>query len=491
MGSEYSILDDYLDEYPEPQPLFKEIEPSSPYPMDALGSIGSDAAKAIQRVIKAPDAICGQSIIAGIAQIAQGRADILIDGRRRPISEYFVSVGETGERKSAVDDVATLPHRNYERILEQEYIQEYSAWQREHTAWKLAKDDGLKKAKGMQAKKQHLEEMGDAPIAPAQPVLLVEEPTYEGLIKILQHGLPSVGIFTDEGGRFVGGHAMNQENALKTASGISSLWDRGEAKRTRSTHGHSTIHGKRLSMHLMLQGVVAEILMSNDIFREQGWLSRVLMTWPESTVGKRDYISENVFNDPAVIRYHDKCSEMLIEQLPMNERYELNPPILELSVQAKKLWVPFHNYCDSKSAPGKELDSIRGLANKAPEHAARLAGILSVVRGSTVIHLEEMESGIELMNYYLSEASRITNIGQINQGIRDASALLDWLQQKNTQLIYPVMIYQNAPIRKLREKKSAMEAIRILEDHGWLYRVDGQVKVDGKVRREAWRLINV
>ena len=99
---------------PNPQPLYKEVEPAKPFPMDALGKF-SGAAKAIQRVIKAPDAICGQSILAGLALAAQPHADILIDGRRRPISCFFATVGETGERKSAVDDVATWPHRKYER----------------------------------------------------------------------------------------------------------------------------------------------------------------------------------------------------------------------------------------------------------------------------------------------------------------------------------------------------------------------------------------
>ncbi len=86
----------------EPQPLFKDVPPAEPFPMDTLGMF-SGAAKAIQRIIKAPDAICGQSILAGLSLAAQPHADISIDGRRRPISCFFATVGETGERKSAVD----------------------------------------------------------------------------------------------------------------------------------------------------------------------------------------------------------------------------------------------------------------------------------------------------------------------------------------------------------------------------------------------------
>ena len=474
----------------EPQPLYKEAPDAEPFPMEALGSIGASAAKAIQRVVKAPDAICGQSILAGLAQIAQPHADISIDGRQRPISEFFATVGETGERKSGVDEVATWPHRQHERELEKEYEAEHSAWANEKDAWKMARDEGLKKAKGKRDKRDVLDEMGDAPIEPAQPVVLIEEPTYEGLIKILQYGLPSVGLFTDEGGRFVGGHAMNSENALKTAAGISSLWDRGSAKRTRSADGHSSIYGKRLSMHLMLQGVVADMLMGNTMFREQGWLSRMLISWPTSTVGDRAYVSENIFDDPAVKSYHQTCFSMLERDLPMNENRELTPPILELSTSAKKLWIPFHDYCDKHAGSGGDLEIVRGLANKAPEHAARLAGILSVIKGASVISAEELESGIELMNYYLNEAIRMADAGHINQEVKDASLLLGWMREKKYKHIYPAIVYQNAPIRKLRTKKAAIAAIELLENHGWLIRKE-PMKLDGSIRREVWEVIDV
>ena len=166
---------------------------------------------------------------------------------------------------------------------------------------------------------------------------------------------------------------------------------------------------------------------------------------------------------------------------------ELSPPVLELSPNAKRLWVPFHDHCDTEATEGRELESVRGLANKAPEHAARLAGVQSVMRGHTVISPEELEAGIELMNYYLTEGVRIVDTGHLNQEIKDTAVLLAWLQKKRHTLIYPALIYQHAPIRRLRTKKAAMAVIDILESHGWLYRVD-PLPVDGAMRREVWRL---
>jgi hypothetical protein len=469
----------------EPQPLYKELPPAEPFPMDALCKF-SGAALATQRVIRAPDAICGQSILAGLALAAQAHADISIDGRRGPISCFFATVGETGERKSAVDDVAKWPHNKYERDLESVYADEHREWEMEHLAWKQSRDEGLKKVTGKHDKLDFLRDLGDEPQEPPCPAVLMEEPTYEGMIKVLQNGHPSIGLFTDEGGRFIGGHAMNSDNALKTAAG---MWDRGEAKRTRSGDGHSSIHGKRISIHLMIQGVVADMLMTNDIFREQGWLSRMLISWPDSTVGTRPYVEDDVFADPAVKAYHAACLTLL-EQTPLNPERKLDPPILSLSHIAKQVWIRFHDYCDKEAASGGELEAARGLANKAPEHAARLAGVLSVTRGGTEISTEDIEAGITLANYYLGEAIRIADAGQINQSLKDAEQLLQWIQTRGFGQVYPSLVYQKGPNRRLRTKEAALKAIHTLQNHGWLIGMSAG-ELEGSGRREVWRVNHV
>ena len=486
------VLDSSLDgeqfDKVQPQPLFKDLPEPEPFPMDALCKF-SGAATAIQRVIKAPDAICGQSILAGLALVAQAHADISIDGRRRPISCFFATVGETGERKSAVDDVATWPHSKYERNLESEHLIDHREWEMEHRAWKQMRDDDLKKKKGKHEKMDFLRDLGDELQEPPCPAILMEEPTYEGMVKILQNGHPSIGLFTDEGGRFVGGHAMNSENALKTAAGMSSLWDRGEAKRTRSGDGHTSIYGKRVSIHLMLQGVVADLLMSNDIFREQGWLSRILISWPQSTVGARPYVEDDIFTDPAVKIYHAACLSLL-EQTPLNPERRLDPLMLTLSPKAKQVWIRFHDYCDAEAASGGELEAARGLANKAAEHAARLAGVLTVTRGGTEISIEDIEAGITLANYYLGEAVRIADAGQVKQPLKDAEQLLNWIHTKGFKQVHPSLVYQNGPSRRIRNKTAALKVIHTLQDHGWLIPMQAG-EMEGSGRRQAWRVNNV
>ena len=65
------------------------------------GCLLADAVNYLADYTQAPIAICGQSILAAVALAVQGHADIDIDGRSSPISEFFLTIGESGERKSA------------------------------------------------------------------------------------------------------------------------------------------------------------------------------------------------------------------------------------------------------------------------------------------------------------------------------------------------------------------------------------------------------
>ncbi len=101
-----------------PQPLCRESEPAEPFPIDALGDVLGPAAVGIQERVQSPMAMCGQSALAVATLAVQGHADVrLPTGARVPISNYYVSVAATGERKTAVDREAMWPIRKHEDAL--------------------------------------------------------------------------------------------------------------------------------------------------------------------------------------------------------------------------------------------------------------------------------------------------------------------------------------------------------------------------------------
>jgi len=94
-----------------PRPLMREMPAPDPFPTDALGPILANAAIGIQDRTQAPVAICGQSVLAAATLVAQGYADVkLPTGQVRPLSNYFATVGVTGERGQDLAVVHELLH---------------------------------------------------------------------------------------------------------------------------------------------------------------------------------------------------------------------------------------------------------------------------------------------------------------------------------------------------------------------------------------------
>jgi hypothetical protein len=474
---------------PEPRPLQRQLPPSEPFPMEALGPVLAPAARRIASVIQAPAALCATSVLAAATLAVQAHADVVIDGRVSPTSNFFITLGVSGERKSAVDRQALSPHRKYQKTLCDQFAQEEKTHRNALDAYTKAREEALKKAKGLKAKQQVLIELGDFPVPPLRPQILVEEPTYEGLVKLLAVGQPSLGLFSDEGGRFIGGHGMKDDNLVKTAAGLSGLWDGTPISRVRSGDGDSLLYGRRLTTHLMVQPEIAQMLLSNQVLLNQGLLSRCLCTSPESTVGTRFYVEEDLSTSKEILLYESRLTEILQARLPLadGQKNALAPRQLSLSPEAKILYIRFHNAVEKELAAS--LQDIRGFANKAPEHAVRLAAVLQLAESLDCesIDVGHMANGIDITKHYLGESLRMLDAGQTDTQLTLADKLLVWLRERGGPVIAITEIYQWGP-NSVRSAKTARDLMHILEEHGWVLPIEKGTVIDGKFHREVWRV---
>jgi hypothetical protein len=324
-----------------PRPLTRELPPADPFPIDALGDLLGSAARAIHERVQCPLAICGQSVIAAATLAAQGHADVqLPTGHVRPISNFFVTIAETGERKTAADNEALWPVRKREKALREAYDEAFPSYENQRIAWEKAREHAMKKAKGDRgAIKYALDALGPAPTAPLQSMLTCPEPTYQGLCKYFPSGQPSVGVFSSEGGQFIGGHGMSEDNKLLTASSLSSLWDGEPIKRVRAGDGTLVLPGRRTAMHLMAQPDVAAIMLSDRMLLSQGLLSRCLITAPESISGTRAWREPSDSADAVIKRYGARILALLEHPLPLadGKTNELAPRVLQLASDARKI----------------------------------------------------------------------------------------------------------------------------------------------------------
>jgi hypothetical protein len=481
------------DKWREQKPLYRPIPESDPFPVEALGDISGGAVEAMSEIIKAPKAICANSILASATLAVQGHVDVLIDGRNSPVSNFFISIGESGERKSAVDRQALKPHYEYQEELRIKYKEGLKTYHREAEAYKEAKNEAVRKTKGFDEKLRALEKLGDGPASPLLPFVISEEPTYEGLVKSLDQGQASQGLFSDEGGRFIGGHGMNSDNALKTASGLSGLWDGKSISRVRAGDGSSLLVGRRLSLHLMVQPNIAQMMLSNNLLIEQGLLSRCLCVYPKSTVGTRRYKAVDLTESQAMRTYRDKISEILHSPYKTgNEKNELEPNQIELDADAKQIWKMFHDKVEDQLSEFGTLSSIKGLGNKAPEHTLRLATVLAGFDAPEISNFSRISSGYIrnstiLTQYYLNEALRLLNSGIAKPTLLDASKLLDWLRIRNKTIIALIEVYQYGP-NCVRDVGKARQLMAMLIEHGYALPLTGGVEFEGKIRKEAFEV---
>lgn len=492
-------------EFEPPRPLRRTLRAGEPYPIDALGSIIAPAVQGTQDLIQAPVEICAQSALAHAALAVQAHANVVLPtGHARPLSLFLLSVASSGDRKSAADRELGWALAKHERNLADELVRIKAEYLNDKEAFEAARAS----AKGQAGKKgtraaiaEALGSVGDAPVAPLDAVVSFPEPTLEGLHKYLAIGQPSMGLFSDEGGMFVGGVGMSKENALKSAAGFSHLWDGAPIKRLRSLDGATVLFGRRVSLHLMLQPEAASRWLADETLRDQGLFSRLLIAAPSSLAGTRMYRDPGSDARAAIDRFGGRVLNAYERPYPLVEGKvgELDPRLIPMTAVACSMWRAFADSIEKELGPSGKLRPVTGLANKIPEHAARLAAVMAVFENLEMMELDEhvLGRGIKLAQWYLGEALRLAEVGSISEDVRLGESLLSWLQDSwpnktndGGRLVSPPDVYSVGP-SFIREKAVAQKALAVLVDHGWLVKVEGSHRVNGTMRREVFAMRSI
>jgi hypothetical protein len=479
---------------PEPQPLFRALPPADAYPVTALGGLLAEAAEAIHMRTLAPRAICAQSVLGVAALCAQPFADLALPtGERKPCSLYLLTIAESGERKTACDTWALRGVREREEQLRERYDTDRPAWQNDHDAWTKTRAEILSKQKGHDAKRRTLDELGPEPAAPLVPMLLMSEPTFEGLVKLYAAGWPSLGLFTGEAGGFLGGHGMTDDAKARTAAGLSDLWDGTPVKRVRGGDGAITLPGRRLSTHLMAQPAIAALLTQDQLIAGaggQGLVNRFLTAVPDTAAGTRLFREPPPEADAVLQRFSDWVRELLSRRWA-GERQVLAPRTLPLSTAARADWISFQHEIERAIGRGGDFEAVRGLGNKLAEHAARLAAVLTLFADPDAAEIsgEAIGSGIVLAQHYAAEAVRLADAAQISADALIADKVRLWLMHNWSEPLASLPdIYQHGP-NVVREKAKAEKVVRMLEGHGHLHRIAGGATIRGTKRRDVWRIV--
>lgn len=488
-----------------PQPLLREIPPGEVYPVQALGPL-IDAVEAAQDISQAPVAIAAQSALSVASLAVQAFGNVETLGGFAPLSLYCLTVAKSGERKSATDKLLMTGLRDFEREQSGKHQDEMQSWRNAQAIWKADQEKIMGKFKSKSGNRvsaqADLDALGAEPPAPLAPNLTATEPTLEGLHKLFAAGQPSLGIFSDEGGQFLGGHGMSADNRLKTIAGLSALWGGDAINRTRAGDGASTMYGRRLAAHLMVQPIAARPLLADPVAAGQGFLARFLITEPASAIGTRLRRGHAKCSNVAIVAMGERLQSILHTFKPCSEDnpQELLPRQLPLSVGAKELLWQYYQQVETAQAFGGEYESITGFASKSPEQAARIAGVLTfwTELNAPEVTARTMAGAITLAQYYLNEAKRLCDAAEISADTGLAEKLRLWLlkswpaiaetNNRDPETFVPRDVVQFGP-SAVRSSELVKKHLATLKSYGWIVQLPIGSEVDGMARKSAFRIV--
>ena len=417
------------------------------YPMDALGPL-AEVCRVISRGVQVDPAIVGQSLLGAASLLTQSVADVRAADSEKPLSLFFLTIADSGDGKSTVENIALAAITAHQRQKKQEYDLEVEAYKLET---KRAKKDD------------------PDPTTPVQPYRLMRDATVEGIRRAYEEGVPTQGVFTSEAAAMLHGYGMSADHRAKTAANLNGLWDGGELSIARVTGERVQLYDRRFAMHWMIQPSAAAEGLDDQLLIEIGLWPRFLVAWP-SPGAPRKFSVFDAGKEPVIGAYWDRCTELLSLQLAESCG---DLPVVYPNSEALALFAEFFEETERRAkTKNGDLTEVRAFASRATEQAFRLAGVLAVFAGDESIDVVTARNAICLVNYNLQNWLSILGTRGDNEHRIHALKLYRWLLKRPQLRTDTTSILHSGP-RCVRSRARRDSAIAVLR-HAGLVMIDGK-----------------
>lgn len=410
------------------------------FPFLGRGSLISEAFHEARLLTQASEGMLIMTQITAISTALQGNINVEIPtGKISPVSIMALTIADSGERKSSVENIFTKGIKDFQKKQEEVYktqLARYSVCLEIHKekTVQIKKEMKLRDTNQYELEINELIEHNNAkPIKPKFPKLIYEDSTSEALLIGLKENLPNAFIGSSEGGVLLNSRVMS-----KTAS-INAIWSGDDVTVNRKVSESFTLNEVRLSAHIMTQFSALDrfIKKSKDDVRGNGFLSRFLVCSPAPTCG---YRQTNGFNhsNKAIQAFNQKLHDLLKISLEL-EAYTDRETVV-FCAEAKDIWLDIYNDIESKMAPNGMYELVKDHASKLPENIARLAAVIHYFDNplDTEISTNSLWLSINLVSYFSSHFRRV--FSPPPKHVIDAINLEHWLHP-----------YRNSGVRYLRK----------------------------------------
>ena len=482
-------LESFIQSLPWKQavPLRKELKPDD-YPLHNLPSVIADAVREVQAYVQAPMAMVAACALAVVSAAVQARFDVRRDAVLcGPSALYFMTVGESGERKTKVDDMFMTALNEWQDGQTRKARDDTAVYEANLEAWEQDK-------KNLEHQIEKLamfaDQIGTAfdprrlldsrkPKEPRKAHMLRGDDTTEALLIAMQD-YPVAALISAEAGLIFGSHSMSGDKAMGNFSTFNMLWDGKTIRQDRVGREKIHLERPRATVGLMLQSSVLQsfTLKTGNLAKGIGYLARFLFSHPVSTQGTRFYVAPPA-GMPALTAFNARVAALLSVPAEFDEFDRLSPNVVELDARARQCWIAFHDEVEESLNDDYQYSDIKEVAAKASENAARLACCYHAFSTDiqSPIPQDTMADACAVVRWYLDEAVRFCQASGLTEEVRDAELVEAFLVAQTKEVIRGKLDGNKVTVQRVRNygpgslrgkinAKRIEAAIDVLVDHG-------------------------
>jgi hypothetical protein len=240
-----------------------------------------------------------------------------------------------------------------------------------------------------------------------------------------------------------------------------------------------------LTIGLAVQPEVLRGLASRPGFGGRGLLARFLYSLPQSLVGRRQAGAPPVAE--AVADRYVLELDTLAATLAAPVRDD-GPAVLALDHEAGELLLGFERDLEPRLAAGSgDLAHLAGWAAKLAGATCRIAALLHLAGHlrdgwARPIGADTFAAAIRLAGYLTEHARAVFDLMGADPRVDDARWLLDWIGRTNRIQFSRRDAHMAAPRGRFPKATDLEPALRLLEEHGYLRRVDPEASGDPRGR---------
>jgi replicative DNA helicase len=453
------------------------------FPVEVLPGWLGEYVAAIATATQTPTDLAGMLALAVLATVAAGAVEVEPrPGWREPLC-LFIAVGmDAGTRKSGVFTALTRPVVDIERdqaAAALPGITETATLRRIADQAAATAEAAAGKAPASQQEEARAEAIARAGEAanitvPPVPRWLVDDATPEALAGLLAtYGRiallsPEGDVFDQMAGRYNQSSGPNLGVYLKGHAGDLLKVDR---------RGRPPEYVERpcLTIGLAVQPEVLRGLAGRPGFGGRGLLARFLYSLPASLVGRRQAGAPPV---PTAVadRYTLELQALAASlAVPIGDD---GPALLALGPAAGELLLGFERELEPRLAAGiGDLAHLAGWAAKLTGATCRLAGLLHLAAHlrdgwARPIAGDTFAGAVRLAGYLVEHARAVFDLMGADPRIDDARWLLNWIARTEQMQFTRRDAYRAAPRGRFLKAADLDPTLRLLEEHGWLRRVN-------------------